>query len=430
MIVNESGIYLFIVAFIAFLIAVIIAARMLLKNKGKVLLFFLLTWIFNAAYFLVDVIGTIEAMYLGDREVAIFLFKFEYSILFSMQFLFWMAFLDYVQQDGLGWKKISLGIGLTVAMVIWQWRPENLITISPWPPTMEGGELVYNVVIPSEAIFNALGEGATALFAISYLYWGILTYRAAPTELKGYARAMIVSGIMLLVTSGLMIVIDFNLLGAVEDLATIVSLLIYIALLLSVFISTIVIYKQPMILHLLPYKVYRLFISSKSGTPYYEKAWSEHEVNAIMTAGLLSAIGSFAKETLKDVGAGSIQEIRMRKGILLTEMQYSPVNIALLASKSSVDLKTALGKFSQEFVQLYKNDLYDKDGFPVEIQVDKIAQKFSLEKLGPMVNAHFSNIPSFIRAGLTTDQLMEKIGKPEEPAIVTEKKDVKDAEKK
>jgi len=99
----------------------------------------------------------------------------------------------------------------------------------------------------------------------------------------------------------------------------------------------------------------------------------------------------------------------MRKGILLTEMQYSPVNIGLLASKASKDLREALSKFSEEFVKVYYNEIYDKDGFPVNISVDKISQVFAQEKVDEITNNHFSNVPSFIRPGLSTDQLMSKI---------------------
>ena len=393
---EEDG-YTSLIGFITFLAITIIALRLLAKQKGKVLFFFFLTWLFNAIFLLTDALGILLG---GD----VFLFRLEYSVFFAIQFVFWMAFLDYAQNDQIGWKKIGLGIAAAIAMFVWVWRPDsNEITIGPGSqPT----SFIYN--IPAEFGFNVLYTAIASMFAISMLYWTALTFKASPPHMKKTSGALLVAGVLLVVTDFLLVVSNFFLTDN-ADFASLILILFAMALIVSSLLTTIVIYKEPKIIHLLPYKVYRLFVSSKDGTPYYEKAWSEHEVNSIMTAGLLSAIGSFAKETLKDVQAGSISEIQMRKGILLTEMQYSPVNIALLASKASKDLRDALSKFSAEFVKTYYSSIYDKDGFPVNISPDKISQIFEQEKVDAIVTAHFSSIPSFIRPGITTDQLMGKI---------------------
>jgi hypothetical protein len=411
----ESETYISLIGAIAFFIASVIAFRLWSRKRGKVLFFFFFNWLFNGLFLLFDYLSAFVG-FEGDVELAVFFFRIEYSVFYALQLIFWLAFLDYAQNDGLGWKKVSLGVGAAVAMFLFMWFPINNVTL-PYPPVIRNGDLTLEFTFPAaivETWFNWLVDVYSIIFAITFLYWTVITHRAAPADIKGKSKALLAAGLFLLLSvCSNSLLTDFSVIDTTTEdgllISTILGVVVYAALLLATFISSIVISKEPKIIHLLPYKVYRLFISSKAGTPYYEKAWSEHEVNAIMTAGLLSAIGSFAKETLKDVQAGSISEIQMRKGILLTEMQYSPVNIGLLASKASKDLRDALSKFSEEFVKVYYNEIYDKDGFPVSLPIDQIPQIFVQAKVDEIVSNHFSNIPSFIRPGLSTDQLMSQI---------------------
>jgi len=260
--VTETESYVSLIGIIIFAIATTIAAKMLIKSKGKVLLFFFLAWLVNAIYFVIDYLSITLGL-AQEFDLSVILFKIEYSIFFSIQLLFWLIFIDYAQHDELGWKKMSLGIGVLVIIFVWVWRPENTVTASL---VLSAAEPTLEFKIPSEGFFNYLVDAFIFLFAISFLYWSALTNRAAPEVIKKRSLAMFIAGILLFACSLSFIPIDSGLIDPNSELAFYMSTLTYIFLLASIIISTIVIYKEPKIIHLLPYKVYRLFISSKAGT--------------------------------------------------------------------------------------------------------------------------------------------------------------------
>jgi hypothetical protein len=129
---------------------------------------------------------------------------------------------------------------------------------------------------------------------------------------------------------------------------------------------------------------------------YYERSWEKIELESAMVAGMISAVNTFAKNTLKDANVGIISEIRLQKGILLTEMCYSPVNVFLIASKASPDLKNAIHTFADEFTLAFKKNLYGEIGDAIEIQPYDIATVFAKDIIDPIVNKNFSNVPDFI----------------------------------
>ena len=397
---------------VLFLVVSFIAASMAFKKKSKTLVFFFLTWLFVALYLLVEAVA--RALY--DPGLSPLLYKLSYSIFLPFCFIFWVLFLDYAQSDQIGWKKMALGIGVAVALFTWVWHPTNDVSFQILPgPT-------YKLIVPNYFAFWFIYNSIYVLLGVTGFYWTFTTLRKAPPELEEEAKRLNIGGIMLLLVPVLILLGELLPLldQGSQDLRDIGDIMVIGALVLLVvgaLISTVVITKEPKMTHILPYTVYRLLITNKTGTPYYDRSWSEHEINSIMVSGLLSAIGSFANETLKDVQAGSISEIRMRKGVLLTEMQYSPINIALLASKSSKDLRTGLENFGSEFTKKYYNHLYNEDGFPKNIPVPQIQEIFSEKEVEPLIRTHFSNIPSFIRQGVTTEELID----------LAEKGEIKDA---
>lgn len=380
--IYDTDIYVSLAGSIAFFIAAFISLKQFNKNKGKVLFFFLLTWMFNGVFFLLDAIG------IALRSELIF--KIQYSIFYPLQFTFWTAFIDYATTDSIGWKKISIAIGTWVAFFTWLWHPAFTITIVDTP--LPDGTLLIDYIIPLEIeiVFRILLDAYTLLFALFMFYWNYLTYRAVPKSMKKDAMVMFLSGILLVVAAVLLFFGDFELIDN-----TLSFFLMYIAMLTSVFLSTIVIHRNPKITYILPYSVYRILVTSKGGTPYIEYNWSEHEVNTTLLAGLFSAISMMAKGTLDKIETGRIKEVNFQNAIFLTETTYSPVNIGLLASKSSKDLRAGLSNFSSEFVKFYSKFLYNDDGLPAEF-VD--AQNvFKKEDYLELLNKHFGNVPRFVQ---------------------------------
>ena len=144
---------------------------------------------------------------------------------------------------------------------------------------------------------------------------------------------------------------------------------------------------------LLPYTVYKLIITSKNGPRYYTKEWVDSGIDDDMLAGLMSAIGTVVKNTLQKIKTGAISEIKMYKGVMVTEMRYLPINIVLIASRASGALRSSLEGFGEEFMKVFYNDLYDKDGFAKEVL--ECSSVFTEQRMDALIDKHFKNVPSF-----------------------------------
>jgi hypothetical protein len=401
---GDSDLYLSLFAGLFFCVIAAIGFSLAIKKGGRVLWFFSLSWLFDALYLIVDSFALIFQN--------VIYFKLAFSVFVSLQFMFFMAFLEYAQNDQLGWKKMGVGVAVAVALILWMWHPADQVELVV---TQSSSGPIFDYYITYKIFFTALSDGYLLILSIFYFYWTTVTFRAVPQSMKKHGSGLLVAGVLFFLSGALLVMSDFGLgepnafgttTGSVA-FATISGLLIYLALIVAAVISVFVIYKAPTIIHLLPYKAYRLIITSKNGTPYMEHVWSQHEVNSVLLAGLFSALGSMAKATLTELNTGSITEIRLQNAVFLTETQFSPVNIGLLASKSSKDLRENLGKFAESFVKKYYNILYDKDGFPVELRQDP-ADVFKDADMNPLVQEYFANIPSFVAQGLTSDELLAR----------------------
>ena len=373
---NDEVLFGFFVV-LACTVASIVTAKLWFKNKGKSLFFYLIWWILSTCYVLFENISIV----FESQEI----WKISYTLL-SFTFLAWMIFLDYTFSVQIGWKRFSIGLGYAILFTTWLWRPENNVVI-----TRVG--LILNYEIPFEIGFLVLTDLYFLLLGISVLYWAIKTHDVAPRKYKKHMLAFVVVSILIIVTTTLNVMLnDLNMFP--DDTKSIISLLLYASFLSVAFISMIVLYKAPLIVHLLPYTVYRLMINSKDGVPYYEKKWSDDEINVTLLAGLLSAIGTMTKGTLDNINTGKIQEVKLENAVMLIVDKYSPVTVSLIASKSSRDLRDSLDNFTTSFVGEYKNILYDSNGFSSVMKGDP-NDIFKKSEISAIINKHFSNVPDF-----------------------------------
>ncbi|MHA1793094.1 MAG: hypothetical protein ACTSVI_10650 [Promethearchaeota archaeon] len=365
----------------------LIAIITVIKKKTKTSTFFFLTWLFNALYLMLESMSLLTK----DIDLRTIIFKINYSTVLTAAFIFWLLFLDYALNDDIGWKKMAIAFGYSGLLFSLIWHPANKIIYTSDGMTIEGLEFV----------FISLNNILLLMIVGTFSYWTIITFKKSPPTLKKYSIWMLIAGLSTL--SGIFFVIIGEM------------FLMYVLTQTGVIISSIIVYKEPKMTHILPYRCYRLIITSKGGTPYVQYNWSEHEVNTILLAGLFSAIGSMAKATLDELNVGSIKEVRLQNGIFLTETQYSPVNIGLLASKASKDLRISLQKFAKEFLEKYKTLLYNEDGFPIEVKQDP-GKLFLKEDIQKLIDNNFSNIPSYVTEGIKTENIIESALKKEENA--------------
>ncbi len=353
----------------ALIVISVIALGIYAKQKSRLLLYFFLSWVsFGVFIVMSDGIATVMKNVL--------LFQLSYAFIFPLTVIFWFAFVDEAMHEGLGMKKTIVAfIASTIVATFVFLVPGNFDPVTG----------MYDIPGVMGDIWLQAVNTIISLNGFAFLYWGINTYRKAPPVLKKKASNLLLMSILMAIG----LAIQFVAIGEFEFLLFIQSIL-----LIFVVIGTLLIIKnEPRIAHLLPYTVYKLIITSKNGPKYYTKSWAESGIDDDMLAGLMSAIGTVVKNTMQKINTGAISEIKMYKGVMLTEMRYLPVNIVIVASKASGALKESLEGFSEEFMKLFYNDLYDKDGFAKEV-LDANGT-FTNAKIEPLIAKYFKNVPFF-----------------------------------
>nr|MDO8118659.1 hypothetical protein [Candidatus Sigynarchaeota archaeon] len=355
-----------------------------MKQKSKLLLYFFLSWaIFGVFLILSDGIAVFLGV-MGESLLAVLLFRLSYAFIAPCCIIFFFAFIDEAMQEGLGMKKTIVAfvvcsiMGAFVIIV-----PFGFIPASSGSPAKIAPIVSDNIVNADlEFIWIQIVNIAFLLEGIAAIYWTINTFRKAPPSLKKNATILLSFGILMLIG----LTIQFT----ADELLLMMQIVILIIVCLGTLLT---IKKEPRIAHLLPYTVYKLIITSKNGPKYYTKSWAESGIDDDMLAGLMSAIGTVVKNTLQKIKTGAISEIKMYKGVMLTEMRYLPVNIVIVASKASGALKQSLEGFSEEFMKSFYNNLYDKDGFAKEV-LDP-SSTFTDAKMEPLIAKYFKNVAIF-----------------------------------
>ncbi len=361
-------------------VVIVVAAfslGMYLKQRSKLLLYFFITWTAFGLFIILDAVASSMNL--------IWLFKIVYSVVATSIIVFWFAFIDNVMHEQIGIKKMIVAFvgGTVLGSIVWlfNWQivfdPETGVpkfVVSPTNPVID---MVFFQMI--NIFFSLIGIG--------YVYWAAISFKKSPAPLKKKTGLLFTLGIILLVG----LVIQFY---PGDPVILDMLLLMQSIIILVVVLGTVLILRsEPRIAHLLPYTVYKLIVTSKNGPKYYTKAWAESGIDDDMLAGLMSAIGTVVKNTLQKIKTGAISEIKMYKGVMLTEMRYMPVNIVLVASRASSALKAALDSFGEEFMKVFYNVLYDKDGFAKEVL--DANNTFTSEKMNPLIEKYFKNVPVF-----------------------------------
>jgi hypothetical protein len=346
-----------------------IALGIYVKQKGRLLLYFFFTWATLGAFIIMsDGVATI----LND----VLIYRLSYAFILPASVIFSFAFVDEAMHEGLGLKKTIVAFTASAIMGTFVFLV---------PGHFDPATLTYVIDGVMGDVWLQLVNIILSLSGVAYLYWAINTSRKAPPVLKKKASSLLLLSILMVIG----LAVQFVAFGELADLLIVQAIMTVI-----VVIGTLIIIKnEPRIAHLLPYTVYKLIVTSKNGPKYYTRSWAESGIDDDMLAGLMSAIGTVVKNTLQKIKTGAISEIKMYKGVMLTEMRYLPVNIVLVASKASGALRQSLEGFGEEFMKLFYNDLYDKDGFAKEV-LDGIGT-FTNAKMEPLIVKYFKNVPSF-----------------------------------
>ncbi|TXT66914.1 MAG: conserved membrane protein of unknown function [Promethearchaeota archaeon] len=248
------------------------------------------------------------------------------------------------------------------------------------PVFMIGGLLLYTIF--EENIFVILVEkGSTTVFNSSislifvllmlsftivlYLFWTMKTFLKSPKILKKTSFLFFLGGLMM---GPIWLILSlFN--------SNIMQMIAYLCLAIGALLTVATITKEPKLLYILPFTVYRMIIYDENGLLLYSYQWIKSNFDLNLITGFLTALQSFSDEALKK---GKISEIILEEGVLILEQSHSII-IGLLTSKTSKLLRTSLDKFFMEFQAKYKNIIEDesRDLLEFESAIELIKKYFS-----------------------------------------------------
>jgi hypothetical protein len=124
---------------------------------------------------------------------------------------------------------------------------------------------------------------------------------------------------------------------------------------LGALFTIIVIWKEPKVIYILPFKAYRLLVvETNAGIGLFKHDWAKlRAVDENVFTMVLQAVGSILDELLKK---GEIREIKLDRAVLLIQHNKNyPVASVLVTTKSSKSLRYGLKKFNSQFIDEFKS---------------------------------------------------------------------------
>ncbi len=248
-----------------------------------------------------------------------------------------------------------------------------------------GSIACYSIFLPGTAVivfesgyFNVNWAGILAimgdLFQISgvviLFYWGFKTWLNAPFLIKKEALILFL-GICLALPASLIVYIFFYL----EPIFIVYA---DIMMGLGILIFIIAIIKEPKLLYILPFTIYRLVVKDREGYPIYDHDWTELNIDEDIFTGFLNAVQLMSEELMN---IGGLLDINLEEGILILNESKS-ITVGLVASKSSKLLRESVLNFTQDFEKKFEREL--------KKSVKDMSQ---YESAFELIEKYFSNFP-------------------------------------
>jgi hypothetical protein len=136
--------------------------------------------------------------------------------------------------------------------------------------------------------------------------------------------------------------------------------------------------REPKLLFILPFKIYRIVVKDKNGHPLYDHDWSETEISETIFTGFLNAVQLMSEEVMH---IGGLLDINLEDGILILK-ESENITVGLVASKSSKLLRDSVINFTNDFETKFKREL--------KSSVTKMSQYDAAFEL---IEKYFSNFP-------------------------------------
>jgi hypothetical protein len=268
----------------------------------------------------------------------------DYFLIFSC--LFTCLLMDAVSKEHIDPFKMSITHILGMIVIFMSFRPDAIII-----GEREG--LPGIISIYSNSYFKYFGALLILYMGLIILIYTGKIYFASPKGLKKYAGLNFFGAILaaLITPLGFLMNLSISVPGLTNFIMSVGMLLIAISFA-----------KEPKLAYVLPFKALRLTaLHTAGGICLFTHDWVKKNmfVDDVLFSGMMQGISGILDESLKK---GNVNEIILDEAHLLIER--SKVNkemvFILIVTKSTLGLRNALTKFTQEFIAKY-NDAIKRD---------------------------------------------------------------------
>ena len=338
---------------------------------------------------------TLFYLRLGIISMGIFMMCEAISSLFLIEFLsvvsgvfVVLAVIFTVMGVNYTLKESYMSLGLLIAIA----ASSVLIYLAFQPGTVNIINSYDYVTVRWQGLFSLIGDGLVLYIEFYIFYWGIKTWLNAPFLIKKEANVFFL-GIIVFSPVGIIfyILIYVNaLMLIIADICTIIGLIILI----------IAIEREPKLLYILPFKIFRIFVKDRQGFPLFDHDWSESKITEKIFTGFINAVQLMSKEVM-DIGG--LLDINLQKGILIVH-ESDNVTVGLVSSKSSKLLRDSVVKFTRDFESKFKKELENS-----------IFDMHKYETACELIEKYFSNFPSHVISSrkqplLLSSKYMRRVG--------------------
>ena len=306
------------------------------KRNNRLVYLFSANWLFQALFWILD---AASHYYYSTLLMAIAIVP----QLIGVPCLF--IFIDLIKKERVSSVKMSILFLIEILLLILTFLPGGMEVIDGYGVHIVGPLRILQIVF-------------LIYYVLTYFSWNYLTWKRAPKELKQLVNFLLFGSILFSFVTAFMyalggLIKTFNSIG-------------FITHSFGALFTIIVIWRDPKIIYILPFKAYRiLVVDTNAGTGLFKYDWAELKaVDENIFSMVLQAVGSILDEVLKK---GEIREIKMDQAVLLIQHdRNSPVASVLVTSKSSKSLKYGLKKFNSEFIETFQSQfdqLYEVSRF-------------------------------------------------------------------
>ncbi len=261
------------------------------------------------------------------------------SIILVSTIIFILMGINYITRESINSLYLILTSCIGILTIYLAFQPESIQV------GIEFGYLDVNwigILAFMDVFYSFIG-------IIVLLNWGIRTWLNAPILIKRDALMFLI-GIFI---AGPIYFINYSL--------------YYLGILFVIFgdilfgigtlIFSISILREPKLLYFLPFKINRILVKDRDGSPLFDHSWSELVVDENIFTGFLNAVQLMSEEVMN---IGGLLDINLEQGILIVN-ESKLITVGLVASKSSKLLRESVVKFTQEFEIKFQRELKSSD---------------------------------------------------------------------